>query len=56
MYIIALGWVATVVAEIAIRDFETPGGVNEAMMALVGFLFAGRQAAIARQKEDDDGS
>lgn len=48
-------WAGSVFANIFIPDFETPGGVNEVMMAVVGFLFAGRQAAAKEEKEHENG-
>lgn len=43
--IIVLVWVASFIGDILIAEYDPPTGINQVMMVLAGFLFAGRQAS-----------
>lgn len=45
-------WASSYVAEILKPDFDTPEGVTEVMMILVGFLFSVRQIISARAEKN----
>lgn len=47
-------WIANFVARATIHGYDPPEGVDAIMLAVVGFLFAGKQAA-NRDDSGDDG-
>jgi hypothetical protein len=54
LIIIVLVWAGSFVATLTVDDYTPPVGINEMMIALVGFLFAGRQVASRSDDDDDD--
>lgn len=54
--LVVLVWVANFIARASIHSYNPPEGVDALMLAVVGFLMAGRQAASNAESKDDDGS
>lgn len=52
--VIACVWSGSMAAEVFVPTFDSPDGINEIMMAMVGFLFAGRQVAAESEKKNGD--
>ncbi|WNM68773.1 membrane protein [Gordonia phage Soos] len=50
---ILLVWVVNFIARLSIPTYEPPQGLDALMLAVVGFLFAGRQSARGQDDEDD---
>lgn len=46
IFIVTVVWAGSFVADIFVGGYDPPSGLNEVMMLLAGFLFAGRQASI----------
>lgn len=53
MLMVTAVWATSAVAEI-VSDYEPTSGINEIMMILAGFLFAGRLAAGKKSNQEDD--
>lgn len=56
IFLVSLGWLASVLADIFVRDFQMDPTLGSLMTGVIGFLFASRQAAvrIEEQAERDD--
>lgn len=54
--LVVLVWVANFIARASIHNYNPPEGVDALMLAVIGFLMAGRQAASNAESKDDDGS
>ena len=58
MVTVTIVWAASFIAKLVSPTIETPAGVNEVMMVVVGFLFSMRQASVANtptnESEDEE--
>ena len=47
-------WGASFVLEVMVPDFDTPEGLGDLMMLVIGALFAGRQISASSGSGEDD--